>query len=132
MENRRAFLTAAAMALAVPRATEAAGSNAKVIARHPLSAPFEGMEATLVEVTFTPGSGSTPHRHPGFVLGYVLEGEFRFSIRGEPEKVLAAGSTFYEPPDAVHTVSGSALPDKPARILAFMVAEKGKDIVLPL
>jgi quercetin dioxygenase-like cupin family protein len=131
MENRRAFLAAAAMALTVPR-TEAAGSNAKVIERYPLAAPFDGMEATLVEVTFAPGSESTPHRHPGFVLGYVLEGEFRFSIRGEPEKVLRAGSTFYEPPDAAHMVSASALPDKPARILAFMVAERGKDIVQPL
>ena len=31
--------------------------------------------ATTLEVTFEPGAASAPHRHPGPVFGYVLEGE---------------------------------------------------------
>lgn len=88
------------------------------------------MEATFVEVVFQPGQNSTPHRHPGFVLGYVLEGRFRFALEGQPEKILGPGEVFYEHPDAVHLASGSA-DDKPARILAIIVAQKGSPLTMP-
>ena len=35
----------------------------------------EPARATTLEVTFEPGAASAPHRHPGPVFGYVLEGE---------------------------------------------------------
>ena len=34
--------------------------------------------ATTLEVTSEPGAASAPHRHPGPVFGYVLEGELEF------------------------------------------------------
>lgn len=118
----------ATLAATAPAASQPRGSDAKVIRKQALSEPFDGMEATMVEVTIPPGPGSPAHRHSGFVLGYVLEGEFRFGVKGGPETVLKAGDTFYEPPDAVHTTSASARPDKPARILAVIVGPKGKAI----
>jgi quercetin dioxygenase-like cupin family protein len=52
---------------------------------------------TMVEVTFGPGVAGRPHRHPGPVFGYVLEGEFELGLGEEPVKALKAGETFYEP-----------------------------------
>ena len=36
------------------------------------------------------------HRHSGFVVGYVLEGQLRFAINNEPERIIPAGGTFFE------------------------------------
>jgi quercetin dioxygenase-like cupin family protein len=135
MEPRRTLLTklfallAAGLHSRLSWAFAPTKSSAQVLRRQALVDRFVGLEATAVEVTFPPGSASAQHRHPGFVLGYVLEGRFRFAVNGEPERVLGPGETFYEPAGAVHSIAGNALADKQTRILAFMVAPAGKPIV---
>ena len=101
-----------------------------------MTGPFEGFEAVLTQVTLPPGQPAQPgasnpgHRHTGFVLGYVLEGQLRFAINNEPERVVPAGSTFFEPIGALHSTNG-ATPDAPARFLAFLVVPKGSPVVAP-
>jgi quercetin dioxygenase-like cupin family protein len=107
------------------------GSSVKVVQKQSLAAPFEGMETTLVEVTYPPGAASAPHRHPGFILGYVLQGQFRFAVDGGAEQVLKPGEAFYEPSGALHTTSANAGTEGVTRILAFMVSPAGKPIVEP-
>jgi 2,4'-dihydroxyacetophenone dioxygenase len=41
------------------------------------------------------------HRHPGAVVGYVLEGKWHYD---EHEWVAEAGSFVYEPPGEIHTL----------------------------
>ncbi len=89
------------------------------------------MEAILVEVTAVPGAPSTVHRHPGFVLGYVLDGELEFAINHESPEVVKTGGTFFEPHGALHTIGASAKPNAPVRFLAFIVAPKGSPVILP-
>jgi len=55
----------------------------------------------------------------------VLEGKVRFGIDHGPERIIAAGETFFEPTGAVHSTWGSADPNTPARVLVFMVVPKG-------
>ena len=135
MQDRRTFLGIAATAL-LP-----VGANAQTpaprppaeLARHALTGPFEGFEAVLVELNI-PASrvGSSPaHRHPGPVLGYVVEGQMRFAINHEAEKVLPEGGTFFEPSGAVHTTTGSARTDGPTRVLVFMLIPKGSPLTAP-
>jgi quercetin dioxygenase-like cupin family protein len=40
--------------------------------------------------------------------------------------MLKAGDVFYEPPGALHSVSKNASPDKPLKIVVFMVADSSK------
>jgi quercetin dioxygenase-like cupin family protein len=142
MENRRTFLGIAAAALlpigidaqtaAQTPATPRPGGE---LARHALTGPLEGFEAVLVQVTAPAGKpGATPqgpgHRHSGFVVGYILEGQLRFAINNEPERIVPAGSTFFEPMGALHSTNG-ATPDAPARFLAFLVVPKGSPVVVP-
>jgi quercetin dioxygenase-like cupin family protein len=89
------------------------------------------MEAVLVEVNTAGGVSSMAHRHPGFVLGYVLEGEMLFGINGAAQEVVKTGATFFEPIGALHTTSGSAKSNAPVRFLAFIVAPKGSAVTLP-
>ena len=140
MENsRRTFLGLAAALLPIGIDTQAAAQTpaapqpAGELARHALTGPFEGFEAVLTQVTLPPGqpgASSRAHRHTGFVLGYVLEGQLRFAINNEPERVVRAGSTFFEPIGALHSTN-SATPDAQVRFLAFLVVPKGSPVVAP-
>jgi quercetin dioxygenase-like cupin family protein len=104
---------------------------ARVLSRQPLGGADTGREAILVDVTAPAGEPTRVHRHAGFVLGYVLEGELRFALNGEEERVIKAGETFFEPVGALHTGGGSANPDRSVRFLAFIVAPEGSPLSLP-
>ena len=94
----------------------------KVVAARDIVEKLDGKEAkvTVVEVTLAPGEAGAPHRHPGPVFGYVLEGEYEHAINDEPAKVLKTGETFYEPGGCLHRVSRNPGKVK-ARILATIV-----------
>ena len=135
MQNRRTFLEIAAASL-LPVGIEAqtpAPRPVAELARHALTGPFEGFEAVLVELNIAPDARSTGpgHRHPGPVLGYIVEGQMRFAINNEPEQVLPVGRTFFEPSGAVHTTNGSARTDGPTRALVFMLVPKGSPLTSP-
>jgi len=119
---------AAPAAVATAAAQAQVPSTSRIVHRQPLQGRFDGMDAAFVEVTIPAGQGSPLHRHSGFVLGYVLEGEFRFGINGQTPRVLKAGEVFYEPAGAVHSSSASASPDRPARILAIIVGPAGEQV----
>lgn len=132
MENRRHFLLALSALAATPRLFEGeAPDPVRTAGVIPLPPPFDNQTATVVEVYCAPGERSTAHRHPGFVLGYVLEGTFRFQMEGGPVRVLRPGDTFYEQPGGTHLVAESATPGRSARVLAIVIAETGKPIVEP-
>lgn len=88
--------------------------------------------ATTLEVTFEPGAASAPHRHPGPVFGYVLEGELAFAIGDEKVRTLKAGDTFYEPAMALHRVSRNPSDKATTRVLAVLVHPRdAKELVIP-
>ena len=95
---------------------------AKVIAARDIVEKLDGKEAkvTFVEVTYEAGQAGVPHRHPGPVFGYVLEGEFEWGIDDQPSKVFKAGETFYEPTGSLHRVSKNASKGK-TRVLAVVL-----------
>ena len=140
MQDRRTFLGLAAASL-LPIDLDAQTSAAQApaprppaeLARHALTGPFEGWEVVLVELNIPPGrtSPGPGHRHPGAVLGYVVEGQMRFAINNEAEKVLPVGGTFFEPSGAVHTTNGSARSDGPTRAVVFMLVPKGSPLSAP-
>jgi quercetin dioxygenase-like cupin family protein len=86
-----------------------------------------GKTLTVVEVDYRPGGFSAPHRHPasGFVFAYVLSGTIRSQVEGEPLRVYSAGQSWTEPPNAHHLVSVNASKTKPARLIAYIIADDG-------
>lgn len=66
-----------------------------------------------------------PHVHSGSVYLYVLEGAALLQIEGEPERIIRAGEGFFEPANLRHTLSKSAVPGEPARLLSIMVVPDG-------
>ena len=93
---------------------------------------MEGWEVTVRYVEYPPGRVGAAHRHPGFVLAYVLEGAVITKISGQgEEKTYTAGQMFYEQPGATHEVSKNASQTQPARLLAMIFAKKGSTLTTP-
>ena len=88
----------------------------------------DSSDAMTILVTLPPGSdGSPPHRHTGPCFGYVLEGELLFELEGDPERVVRAGETFWEPGgDAIHYQDGNNLADAPTRFVVVMFGGPGQ------
>src|SRR4051812_22078146 len=106
----------------------------KVLSRKDIAEKLDGKKAvaTTVEVTFEPGQASAPHRHPGPVFGYVIEGEYEWAIDDKPAKTLKAGDTFYEPTGCLHRVSRNPGKEGRTRVLAVVLhPHDAKDLVIP-
>lgn len=121
-----AFLLA--MSLVPTRAQSPGPSARKDRARLLLSTPIPALDGghvktTLVEVNYGPGEASPPHTHPCAVVGYVVEGSLRMRVEGQPEKLYAAGESFYEAPNGVHAVSANASTTQPAKLIAYFVCD---------
>jgi len=95
--------------------------------------PFlpEPAHVMTVRVDLPPGDpGAPPHRHSGPVFGYVLEGELRFELEGEPVRMLKEGETFWEPGgDVIHYQAGNERSDGWTRFLAVMVCVPGEPML---
>jgi quercetin dioxygenase-like cupin family protein len=131
--NRRVLLESAA-ALLVPALVSEAQSRGgrKALFEHDLpDLTLKNWSATAVEVSYAPGESSAAHQHPGITIAYVLEGEIRSKVGEDPEKTYATGQMFLETPNQLHAVSGNASTTKPARLLAILLAEKGKPLTTP-
>ena len=68
------------------------------LARYPLTGPLEGFDAVLVEVNFRPGASSREHRHPGPILGYVVDGQMRIAINNSRTRSSRRGARFSSRP----------------------------------
>jgi quercetin dioxygenase-like cupin family protein len=100
------------------------GETAKVIFSGKLP-NVPGKTLTVVQVDYRPGGSSASHRHPasGFVFAYVLSGTVRSQVEGEPVREYRAGETWTEPPNAHHIVSANASKTRPARLMAYVIAD---------
>ena len=117
----------------VPEAAHPTTVAARTAFTHALP-PLDGdhLVTTLVEVTFPPGGGSAPHRHPCAVVGYVIEGTLRTQVSGEREAVYAAGESFYEAPNSAHLVSANASKKLPVRFLAWFTCDQDGSLSVPV
>ena len=102
--------------------------------RHDLpNVTLDDWEVTVSYVDYAPGRVGAAHRHPGFVLAYVLEGAVIARISGQGgETTYTAGQMFYEQPGATHEVSKNASQTQPARLLAMIFAKKGSTLTTPV
>jgi quercetin dioxygenase-like cupin family protein len=105
-----------------------------VVSERDVAEKLDGKDArvTVVEVTMEAGQGSAPHRHPGPVFGYVLEGEYEWAINDQPARRLKAGETFYEPTGSLHRVSRNPSTMARTRVLATVLHPRdSKQLVIP-
>lgn len=128
--DRRSAIAAALALIAGHLPAEA--QTRKAGAQHDLpDLTIRNWAVTAVEVSYAPGQASAAHRHPGITIAYVLEGEIVSKVGDGPEKVYTPGQMFVETPNQLHAVSRNASATKPAKLVAFLLAEKGKPLTVP-
>jgi quercetin dioxygenase-like cupin family protein len=113
----------------------ASGPKVKVLSAVDIEEKLDGASAraSTLEVTFEPGDSSLPHRHPGPVFGYVIEGDLQFKVEGQELRKLKAGDTFYEPRMVLHEVARNPSETTRTRVLATIVhARDAKSLVIPV
>lgn len=93
---------------------------------------MEDWEVTVSRVDYAPGRVGNAHKHPGFVLAYVLEGAVVAKVSGQDERTFNVGEMFYEPPGSTHEVSKNASQTQPAQLLALIFAKKGLPLTTPV
>lgn len=106
----------------------------KPLLEQELKEKLDGKQGKIVvlELESAPESGSRPHRHPGPVIGYVLDGELEVAVDDGPVKLYRKGEVWFEPARALHRVNRNPSKTKPARFLAFMLmTTEDKELVLP-
>jgi quercetin dioxygenase-like cupin family protein len=88
----------------------------------------DGLVVQAIRVDYEPGGFTRgTHRHPAGAYVYVIEGSVMFGLDDREPVVLNAGESFYEPPDALHSVSRNASHTLPASLIAFFVLGEGED-----
>ena len=91
----------------------------------------DGAEAMTILVTLPPGSpGAPPHRHSGPAYGYVVQGAIVFELEGEPERVVRAGESFWEPGgDVIHYQDGNHHADEESAFVVTMFCAPGQPML---
>jgi quercetin dioxygenase-like cupin family protein len=93
-----------------------------------------GKRMVSLIVDYPPGASSDAHRHArsAFIYAYVLSGEVRSAVDGEPARVYRAGESWFESPGAHHRVSANASDTESARLLAvFIVDAADEELTIP-
>ena len=96
------------------------------------NAPGKRLVSHIVD--YSPGASSAAHRHAGsaFIYAYVIAGEIRSQVDGEPARVYRTGEAWFEKPGAYHRVSANASDTAPARLLAVLIVDAGDEqLVIP-
>lgn len=144
IDNRREFLTSTMLGLAASfvatqtgQAEEQAAASAQraVAAKDAPKVNLDGWQMTATEITLAAGAPpGRKHRHPGFVIGYVLEGQYSFAVNDQAPKVFKAGEMFFESfdnPGDVHSSSGNASATESCKFLAIVFVKKGDPTTIP-
>lgn len=119
-----------AIVLAASGAAYAQGSVSAALLSKDLP-EFSGKEVVMSTVTYPAGVASPSHRHDAHTFVYVLEGTVVMQVAGGQPMTLGPGQTFYESPSDVHATSKNASQTQPAKILVFMIKDKGKPATRP-
>ena len=140
-DDRRNFLITGAMTMAAAFLADPAAAQTPANASRPVATKdtpkvnLDGWQMTATEITIPAGAPpGRKHRHPGFVIGYVLEGQYSFAVNDQAPQVINAGQMFFESFDApgeVHSASGNASATQPVRFLAIVFTKKGDPVTIP-
>jgi quercetin dioxygenase-like cupin family protein len=81
---------------------------------------------TSVVIEFPPSAGTAPHRHgAAFVWAYVLAGNIRIKLDGEPTRICREGDSWFEAPNTHHLLAENSSTTEPAKVLAVFISNPG-------
>ena len=101
-----------------------------ILERHDQSG-VPGKEIVIGTATLPAGTSIGFHTHAGDETGYVLKGTLILKTRGQPDRTLKAGDSFFNPRGAVHSVMTPADGDGAMAVSAWII-DKGQPLGTPV
>jgi quercetin dioxygenase-like cupin family protein len=100
-----------------------------VFERHDQSG-VPGKEIVIGSAELPPGTAVVYHTHPGDEAGYVLKGVLILKTRGQPDRTLKAGDSFFNARGAVHSLT--TIPGKEGgTAVSTWIVDKGQPLATP-
>jgi quercetin dioxygenase-like cupin family protein len=90
-----------------------------------------GKEIVIGSAMLPAGTAIGYHTHPGDEAGYVLKGTLILKTRGQPDRLLKAGDSFFNPRGAVHSLVAAPGDDGGMGVSAWIV-DKGQPLATPV
>jgi quercetin dioxygenase-like cupin family protein len=87
-------------------------------------------EIIVGTVVLPPGASVGYHVHLGDEAGYIIKGSVIWKVRGQPDKTLQAGDSFFNPRGAVHSVVAADSGD--SMVISTWIVDKGKPMATPV
>jgi quercetin dioxygenase-like cupin family protein len=75
-----------------------------IFERHDQSDVTPAKEIVIGSAALPAGSGIGYHTHPGDEAGYVVKGTLILKVKGQPDRTLKPGDSFFNPRGAVHSL----------------------------
>jgi quercetin dioxygenase-like cupin family protein len=100
-----------------------------VLERHD-QADVPGKEIVIGTATLPAGTAIGFHVHPGDEAGYVLKGAVIWKTKGQPDRALKAGDSFFNPRGAVHSIAAAEASE--AMVISTWIVDKGKPLATPV
>jgi quercetin dioxygenase-like cupin family protein len=121
----------AALALSVGAIAEDAKPQPQrtLLERHDQSG-VPGKEVVIGTAGLPAGTAIGFHEHPGDEAGYVIKGSVIWKVRGQPDKTLKAGDSFFNPRGSVHSVVSADSGD--SLVISTWIVDKGKPLATPV
>jgi len=90
-----------------------------------------GKEIVIGSAMLPAGTEIGYHTHPGDEAGYVLKGTLILKTRGQPDRLLKAGDSFFNPRGAVHSLVAAPGGDGGTGASAWII-DKGQPLATPV
>src|SRR5579859_1493930 len=94
-----------------------------ILERHDQSL-VPGKEIIIGTATLPPDAVIGYHTHPGDEAGYVVKGNLILKVRGQPDRALKPGDSFFNPRGAVHSLLAAPGSDGGMAVSSWIV-DKG-------
>jgi quercetin dioxygenase-like cupin family protein len=104
------------------------GAVRAILERHDQSG-VPGKEIVIGTATLPQGAVIGFHTHPGDEAGYVVRGTLVLKTRGQPDRVLHAGDSFFNPRGAVHSLQAA---DSDGVAVSSWIIDKGAPLATPV
>jgi quercetin dioxygenase-like cupin family protein len=101
----------------------------KILERHDQSG-VPGKEEVIGTATLPPATSIGFHTHFGDEIGYIMKGSVIWKVRGQPDKPLKAGDSFFNPSGSVHSLV--SVDGGESVVISTWIVDKGKPMATPV
>jgi quercetin dioxygenase-like cupin family protein len=113
-----------------PTSAPSAAPVRTILERHDLTG-VPGKEALLGTAQLPAGTAVGFHTHPGDEFGYVLKGPLVLKVKGQPDRILKTGDTFFSARGVVHSL-GTVPGSEGGTALSTWIIDKGEPLATPV